>query len=304
MSTHRILIVTLSNIGDAVMTTPVLSVLNQLYPDARIDLVCDPRSAALFVSCPYLGHLHVRDKQSGWIGYLQLIAQLRQVRYDLVVDLRTDFLASLLKANIRFYKLKRAQARHLHAVEKHLSAIRTLVGEVTPRLVLWTSSADQARVSRQFPITGTWLAIGLGANFAGKRWPVDRYVAVANALMGHVDGVVLLGSVAERELAQCFVRQSHLPVLDATGQLSLSQSYALLKQCCAFLGNDSGLGHMAAAAGLPSLTLFGPGEPARYVPWSRAAWFIQDAEQNILGISVHLVVRQMHQLLLQFESGA
>jgi heptosyltransferase III len=63
------------------------------------------------------------------------------------------------------------------------------------------------------------------------------------------------------------------------------------------LGNDSGLGHMAAAAGLPTLTLFGPGSPLRYLPWSQQAYFIQDTQQNILDITVGSVVAKLQSLL-------
>ena len=54
---QQILFITLSNIGDAIMTTPVLERLHQLYPDASIDLVCDPRSQSLFEHCPYRGEI-------------------------------------------------------------------------------------------------------------------------------------------------------------------------------------------------------------------------------------------------------
>jgi heptosyltransferase III len=298
MTSPRILVITLSNIGDAIMTTPVLAALHAQYPAARIDLVCDPRSSALFEPCPYIGQRFVRDKKMGWAGYMQLIRALRQTRYDIVVDLRTDFLVYLLRAKQAFKKQSNGSTLHVHAVEKHMAAIRGLVGHpVAVRTELWASAQDQQLVAALFPPAGRLLAIGPGANFAGKIWPVERYVAVANALVGQLDGVVLLGGGGDRALAQQFAADANLPVYDACGNLSLPQSYALLKQCHFYLGNDSGLGHMAAAAGLPTLTLFGPGSPVRYLPWSPSAHFIQDAQHNILGIRVQSVVAKLQALL-------
>ncbi|TXI44050.1 glycosyltransferase family 9 protein [Methylophilus sp.] len=299
MTSPRILVITLSNIGDAIMTTPVLAVLHAQFPAARIDLVCDPRSSALFEACPYIGQRFVRDKKTGWAGYVQLIRALRQTRYDIMVDLRTDFLVYLLRGQQKFKKRSNHSTLHLHSVTKHLSAISHLVGERAPCLQLWASEQDQRMVAAQFPTPGRWLAIGPGANFAGKIWPIDRYVAVANALAAHIDGVVLLGSAADHALAKQFIAQAMLPVYDACGRLSLPQSYALLKQCQMYLGNDSGLGHIAAAAGLPTLTLFGPGSPVRYLPWSTQASFIQNPQHNILGIMVQAVVDRLHPLLPQ-----
>lgn len=300
----RILVITLSNIGDAVMTTPVLAALHQRYPQARIDLVCDVRSSALFKPCPYLGQLFERSKSSGWRGYLQLIVKLRQARYDIIVDLRTDFLGYLLRGKHKFKKRSNASSMHIHSVEKHMAAIRSLVGQTLPLAALWASEQDQRLVSAQYPSAGRLLAIGPGANFSGKIWPVERYVAVANALRTYFDGVVLLGSQADQQYAQSFSVQCQLPVYDACGRLTLPQSYALLKQCHFFLGNDSGLGHMAAAASLSTLTLFGPGSPLRYLPWSQLAYFIQDPNQDIGGITVQKVVDTLKTLLMQLEDGS
>jgi len=297
-TTRRILVITLSNIGDAVMTTPVLAALHAQYPDVCIDLVCDPRSSALFAPCPYIGQLFVRNKQSGWRGYLQLIAALRQTRYDIVVDLRTDFLVYLLRARRRLKKHSNASTLHMHSVEKHLLAVHTLVGHCVPNAELWASEQDAQVVAAQFPLSGRWLAIGPGANFAGKIWPVARYAAVANALKADFDGVVLLGGNADQALAAQFIAQAELPVYNACGGLTLPQSYALLRQCHFYLGNDSGLGHMAAAAGLTTLTLFGPGSPVRYRPWSPRASVIQDPQQDILGITVQSVVAKLQSLLM------
>lgn len=299
MTSPRILVITLSNIGDAIMTTPVLAALHAQYPATRIDLVCDVRSAALFAPCPYLGQRFVRDKKSGWAGYWQLIANLRKTRYDIVIDLRTDFLAYLLRADHRFTKTPNHRTLHLHSVVKHMAAVRTLVGAATPSLELWASEHDQQSATAAFQLSGRLLAIGPGANFSGKIWPVARYVAVANALSNHFDGVVLFGSQADKGLAQQFTAQAQLPVYDACGRLSLPQSYALLRQCHFYLGNDSGLGHMAAAAELPTLTLFGPGSPVRYLPWSQQAYFIQDPLQDISGITVEKVVAKLQDLLVQ-----
>lgn len=297
MTSPRILVITLSNIGDAIMTTPVLAALHAQYPEACIDLVSDVRSSALFESCPYIGHIFVRDKKSGWIGYLQLIAELRKTCYDVIVDLRTDFLIYCLKAKRKFKKHANASSLHMHSVNKHMAAIHGLIDSSAPSTELWASEQDQQVVAARFPISGRLLAIGLGANFAGKIWPVERYTAVANALADDVDGIILVGSAADAALAKNFSANTALPVYDACGGLSLPQSYALLKQAHFYLGNDSGLGHMAAAAGLPTLTLFGPGSPVRYLPWSMQAYFIQDPQHNILGITVESVISKLKTLL-------
>ena len=108
--THKILLITLSNIGDAVMTTPVLEALHRRYPQAVIDIVtrCTRQSAVHALPVPR--HVLNKDKQAGWRGTATLVRQLRNTHYDLVVDLRTDGLTLLLRARAR---LTRRKARHL-----------------------------------------------------------------------------------------------------------------------------------------------------------------------------------------------
>ena len=86
-TTTRILVITLSNIGDAVMTTPVIVALRQQYPDASIDIVTDARASGLFEHMPGRGTVFLKDKSTGWRGTARLVKQLRLRRYDLVVDL-------------------------------------------------------------------------------------------------------------------------------------------------------------------------------------------------------------------------
>ncbi|MBT8439621.1 MAG: glycosyltransferase family 9 protein, partial [Gammaproteobacteria bacterium] len=118
----QILFITLSNIGDAVMTTPTLERLHQLFPNALIDLVCDARSEILFEHCPYRGEIFLKDKKQGKKGLFKLIRQLRKKRYDLIVDLRTDGLAYLLRAKKRLTKFGH-QPYGPHAVEDLISII-------------------------------------------------------------------------------------------------------------------------------------------------------------------------------------
>jgi len=132
----RLLLITLSNIGDAVMTTPVLQAMHQLHPQALIDIVADRRSAALFEPCPFRGEIIIKDKKAGWRGLLSLVRRLRQRRYRLIVDLRTDGLSWLLRADQRRTK-RDAQCSGPHAVERAYAVISPLLPPTPPQTCLW-----------------------------------------------------------------------------------------------------------------------------------------------------------------------
>ena len=112
----KFLFITLSNIGDALLTTPVLQCLHRYDERASIDIVGDKRSSLLFRHCPYRGEIYHKQKQRFLRGTPSLLLELRRKRYDLVVDLRTDILAYLVRAEKRLFK--RSGDVCVHAVEK------------------------------------------------------------------------------------------------------------------------------------------------------------------------------------------
>lgn len=269
---RQILFITLSNIGDAILTTPTLEALHQRFPEATIDLVTDQRSSLVFNHCPYRGHIFHKNKKAGWQGLLSLIYQLRRTRYDLIVDLRTDGLAYLLRARKRLTK-RGVRPAGSHAVERHMAVVAPLLSSTIPipPCRIWLQ-AEQVQFAKdqlsQLP-GNRRLALGPGANWAPKIWPAPAFAALVNAVKDHFDSVVLIGGPNDRERSQSVAANLPLPYVDLCGATDLLQAAALLQQVSIFIGNDSGLGHLAAAVGIPTFTVFGPGQPRRYHPWGK-----------------------------------
>lgn len=268
-----ILLVGLSNIGDAVLTTPVMLALHELFPDALLDIAADRRSAPVYEPCPFRRRVLLKDKDRPLRGLPRLLRELRGERYALVVDLRTDFLAYLVRARRRCAKWS-ARPYGAHAVQRHLGVIADLWGErPLPPVRVWPGAAERALAAASVPAGQRWLALAPGANWAPKIWPAGHFAALLAELRADFDGVLLLGDGRDAGLAAAVAAAAPLPCTNLCGQSTIMQAAALLERATAFVGNDSGLGHLAAAAGCATLTLFGPGEPARYHPWSaRAAW--------------------------------
>ncbi len=274
---QQILFITLSNIGDAIMTTPTLERLHQLYPDASIDLVCDNRSQIIFTHCPYRGEIFVKKKKrDGQRVLFQFIKTLRRKRYDLVVDLRTDGLAYLLRAKKRLTRWGH-KPYGPHAVEDLISIIHKINPEkVLPDTKIWIDDKHMRQADELTSgLNGNhWLAIGPGANWAPKVWDSENFAKVANGLHDKIDAVIIIGTTKDTKYSQKVTEKLESPYLDLSGKTDLLTVSAILKKCSLFLGNDSGLGHLASAVNTPSITVFGPGIPERYHPWSKKnQWF-------------------------------
>jgi len=273
------LLISLSNIGDAVMTTPALEALHRNAPECVIDVVVDRRSSALFSYFPYIRHRFERDKRSGFAGTLTLLRQLRAERYAYIVDLRTDGLAFFLRSDRRATR-RGIRPQGPHAVQQHMAVVHSLLGEVPiPDTRVWLPDALKLAALEKFSglDPDRCIAFGPGANYPGKIWPVEHFVQLAAFLESDYAGVVLIGSEQDLEPARQIETQLRLPCVNFAGSTDLLEAAALLSLVDMFVGNDSGLGHLAAAVGTPTLTLFGPGRPERYRPWgSKAAWLVSN----------------------------
>lgn len=298
-SQARQLLITLSNIGDAVMTTPVLTAMHALHPDALVDIVADARSAELFEPCPFRGEILLREKKDGWRGWWRVLRALRGHRYRLIVDLRTDGLSWLLHAQRRCTK-RRARAQRGHAVERAYAVMAGLLpAGAPPPTRLWLAATDRefaARRTASLP-RGRWLAVAPGANWPPKTWPAAHFRSLLQGLREELDAIVLLGGEGDRGACAELAAAAGLPVLDLAGGTRLLQAAAVIERARLFIGNDSGLGHIAAAVGTPTLTLFGPGDPGRYHPWAPGAQWLLAPGGEISSLSPTTVIEKARAML-------
>ena len=128
MSINKILFIGLSSVGDVVMTTPVLASLQNEYPKALFDIVVDKRGIELYKNFPKLNKVYLKDKDKPLRGVPDLLLQLWKNRYDLIVDMRTDGLAYLLRAKKRYTKFF-ARSYGSHAIEDLMGIIAPLHGD-------------------------------------------------------------------------------------------------------------------------------------------------------------------------------
>ena len=161
-----------------------------------------------------------------------------------------------------------------------------------PSCMVWPGDADRNFAERllQGHRGKKLLGIGPGANWPGKIWPQRNYLRLIGCLQQEFEAVVLLGDDKDRELSQVIAEKSVLPCINLCGGTTLLQAAAVLHEMSVFIGNDSGLGHMASGVNIPTLTFFGVGQPERYHPWGNKARWLVGAGQKIENISVDDVV--------------
>ncbi|HEV2303612.1 MAG TPA: glycosyltransferase family 9 protein [Stellaceae bacterium] len=275
----RILFVTATRIGDAVLSTGLLSHLIARHPDARLWIAAGPVAAPLFEAVPGLDRLLVMRKRKASLHWLELYASVASRRWDLVVDLRGSALAWALWARQRRVMAKGDPAAHRVRQLGRLFAL-----DPPPGPVLWTGRHHEAAALALVPPGRPFLAIGPAANWRGKEWRAERFAELARRLTGRA-GPLAGGRVAVmaagHEHAQAAPALAALPegrAIDLVGKTDLLTAAAVLRRAALFVGNDTGLMHIAAATGAPTLGLFGPSPSEQYAPWGPNADVVRSSE--------------------------
>ncbi|WP_299444534.1 glycosyltransferase family 9 protein [uncultured Rhodospira sp.] len=272
----KLLFITNSRIGDAVLSTGLLSYAMEHYPGVHITVACGHVAAPLFEGLPALDRLIPMHKKP-WGGHWRaLYAQTKGTKWDLIIDLRGSPLPWLLWP----HRTLRPQG-HAVAPDHRLRRIATTVSKTgfshPPEPHLWTRPEDEAAADAALAGTGDGpiLALAPTANWIAKVWPADRFVELARRLTapdGPLPGarIAVVAAPDEREAAAPVLDALAGPgTIDLVGRLHLLAVAAVFSRCALFVGNDSGLMHMAAAAGAPTVGLFGPSRDEHYAPWGR-----------------------------------
>lgn len=268
----RILFVTATRIGDAVLSTGLIDHLLRTHAEPRITLACGPAAAGLFAHMPGRERVITLEKRPFAGHWLGLWAEVVGTWWDLVVDLRGSALAWLVPAGRR--AVMGARRKDL----SRLAQIGSVLGlDPPPAPVVWTSQQDRARAEMLIPPGPPVIGLGPTANWRGKVWAPERFVALFDRLSaadGPLPGAraAVFAGPGEAEATLARPVLAALPrgrTIDLVGRLSLTEAAACLARCALFVGNDSGLMHLAAAAGAPTLGLFGPSPVEQYAPTGR-----------------------------------
>lgn len=294
----RILFITSSRIGDAVISCGILERLRLEHPQARFTIACGTVAEGVFARFPALERLIVFEKERADLHWLKLWGKVAPHMWDLVVDVRGSGLAFFLAAKRR--KILRGGRRP----GRRYKQLGTALGfDPAPLPVAWTAPEDDAKAAALLG-AGPIIALAPTANWDGKIWPADRFVELYQQLAAHLPGArpAIFGGPGADEARRAAPVLAALPdAINLVGNLTLPEVAACLRGSRIFIGNDSGLMHLSAAAGTPTLGLFGRSKASEYAPAGlRTATAIapgREGEAPMAGLTVDAVFKTACSLL-------
>jgi heptosyltransferase-3 len=274
----RVLVITLARIGDALLTTPLIRSLRRAWPDAAINVLAFKGSAAIFRGNPDIANILTLPAKPSAAESLRLAAQLWR-RYDLAVSTqsgdRPTFYAALaaphrvgvidpVTRNITDTIKRRLLQRSVvtdntrHRVDQALQLADALGIPRVPELVGPAGDPDAPKPAAPYAV------IHAAPMFRYKQWTKDGWRALAAHLAQRGVGLVAIGGPDPAEQAYLRDVWDGIATVQITGWPA---TMALLESASVYVGPDTSVTHLAAAAGCPTVALFGPMDPRLWGPW-------------------------------------
>ncbi len=273
MNYKRILIVQTAFIGDVILITPLIRETKKLFPEAVIDVLVQSSNKSVLKHNPYINEIICLDKSGFNLkGFVSTLFKLSKSNYDLALtphrSLRTLLLLFLAGVKER-YGFNQDYRKHLltknfkhprnvHKAEKNLG----LLSNFTDQKPDWHSelyfTQEEENKAEKYIESENSIAIAPGSVWATKRWPEEYYVRLVELLNADGYRLVFIGSKAEKELADRIISEAGITAINSCGELSITESAALLSKCRALICNDSGALHIGNAVKIPVFAFFGP----------------------------------------------
>jgi predicted lipopolysaccharide heptosyltransferase III len=289
---RKVLLIRLRSIGDSVLATPSVVALKRFLPNADIDILVEEWVAPVLEGHPSINKVVTLEKGS-LTARARLAREIRASRYDVVYNLHGGTTATLLTratgakhrvgyATYQYAQLHNHQApsplllwnqQKTHSVEQQLALLGWTGIPVTDRPPTQLAVTQQATENVGKKLAAAGLSdsrialIHPAAAFATKQWAAANFAEVAEYLSAMGFGVVAIAGPSETPVLNDLTAKASARIV--TLDLSLPEVTALAARSDLFVGNDSGIAHIAAAVNTPSVVIFGSSNIAHWRPWNR-----------------------------------
>lgn len=276
----KILFITSTRLGDAVLSTGLLRHIREKYPDATVTIACGKLPAPIFSDFPCLERLIVLNKTKYAGHWFYLLKETINTNWDIIIDLRNSFVSRVLPAKEKYIFGKHID-KSKHKVEQNADVMKL---DYVPAPIIWLSEASKQKAAELIPDGTPVLGIGPTSNWPAKTWPAGCFIELISELLagkGNINfaRIAIFGAPDEYHMAKPIIDSVPKDMLiNLVGKTNPIEGAAALARCALYIGNDSGLMHIAASVGTKTIGLFGPGFPDLYAPWGEHCKYVRTPE--------------------------
>ncbi|MGE0267711.1 MAG: glycosyltransferase family 9 protein [Candidatus Omnitrophota bacterium] len=279
---NKILVVSLSNIGDVILTLPVVDVLKRDFPETKISIIIGQKAESLLKGSPVFENVYIYNKHQPRLDTLKWIMRLRKERFDLAVDLRNSAIPFLIASKFRT-PLHIGRKEKIHMKLKHLKRLKMVhpfEEEAQDRISLCIPPEDrlyvQGCLQEKIGQDSKYVVMAPGSADQAKRWSTNGFARVADAFRTeHNLKTIFLGDRNDNQVVQAIQKLMITEAVNLCGQSSLIQTAEFVRRSELAVVNDSAVLHMASYLDRPVIALFGYTDPSKYGPWSKTGMFLK-----------------------------
>ena len=297
---QRLLIIRPDHLGDVLLSTPAIQALKRCSPQTSIHALCGDWSAPVLANYPEIDRVLTipfpgfqrgeRTANSPWRLAMQTARMLREFGYGAAIVMRPDHwwgalvthLAGISRrigydvGNVAPFLTEVFQLEDGHAIEQNMRLVESWTGEVERgaiELRFQPQPADHDFIETklrqwQLPRQRALICIHPGSGMNSKIWRGGKWAAAADAIATQYQAAIIFtGTASESPLIHDIAARMKVDAALIAGPTTIGQLAALYQRSAAVLGSDSGAMHLAAAVHTPTVTLFGPADPAEFAPW-------------------------------------
>lgn len=286
----KILVSRLRFIGDIVLTTPVLEVLREKFPGARIDYLGDREGVTLLQGNPYLNEIIPYDYSAQEVKeQIRVASILRRKKYDVAIDLfgnpRSAIAIFLSGAKMRIggnFGWRRRLFTHPVAIKERMTAVAFHLKYLAPlgiqeqyrqpKIFLKDDDVHDAEEflgSLGVQISRPLVGLHIGATWPAKVWLTEYFARLAELVVNDLDAqVIVTYGAKDNSYLEAFLSNAKVKFTEIKPQ-ELRRLAAVVANCDVYISNDAAPMHISAAVGTPTIGIFGPGEPDIWFPYDK-----------------------------------
>ena len=270
----KILIISSNLIGDTILSTGVIKYFSNKNPEAKFTFVIGPSAKSIFKNFKSVENIITVSKKKYNMHWLDIVSNCYGKKWDIIIDFRSSLLSYFLKHKKKFIFKKKNNINHVYQLSNYFRFDCS-------DLFIETNTEEEKIVAEELSNDFKYFVIFPGGNWEPKIWSIKKYNSLLIKILSQNENIkfILVGSKSEEEIYfNKITNNIHSKYIINLFGSSLTQTAAYMKKSNLFIGNDSGLSHMASATKLKSIVLFGPTNDMIYGPFMEDSQVIRTKE--------------------------
>ena len=294
----NILVISSNLIGDSILCTGIIKNFIENYPNSKLTIISGPTSAQVFFNFPNVRKIIRIKKNKFKTHWFQIWKKCLFIKWDIIIDFRSSLLSYILFRK-KSYIFKRSD--NIHQLDQLDNFFKP---KTFPHPTIYNNKDEEKFSSEKIISSNKYLVVSPGGNWNPKIWDACNFNKLLILLLRKYENlnIVIVGSLIERQKYNDILINNidKDKIIDITNK-NITETFAVIKRCNLFIGNDSGLMHLSTASKISTIGLFGPTNDKLYSPYGKNCYVIRTKESYDYFMSMSIDKSKSYMNSIKYE---